>query len=321
MSGGEKVSFTSSSFVRAQPEAERDKLRTSGQEGGRPAQSSIRSALADATRRLAGTGSESARLDALLLLGHATGWSKAELLAHPERVVGPSAAAAFEGLVARRLVGEPVAYLLGTREFYGRDFRVDRRALIPRPETEMLVEIGISAVRGWLDRGVAPRVVDVGTGTGAIAVTVAAETGVPVVALDRSAAALSLARENAERLARASRVWLVQGDLVTALLGPIHVLLANLPYIPSGRVLPRDVADYEPLDALSAGPTGAEVVLELLAQAAPLLAPRGDVACEIDEGQGPAVAEAASSQFPGSAVEVRRDGASLERLLLVRLAA
>ncbi|HEX8968932.1 MAG TPA: peptide chain release factor N(5)-glutamine methyltransferase, partial [Chloroflexota bacterium] len=119
-----------------------------------------------ATGRLRLAGSPSPRLDAQLLLGSVTGWSRTALLAHPERSISAAAAVAFEALLARREANEPIAYLLGEREFYGRLFKVDRRALIPRPETELLVEIGRAGVARRRAAGISPRVVDVGTGCG-----------------------------------------------------------------------------------------------------------------------------------------------------------
>src|SRR5438105_12592777 len=127
-----------------------------------------------AARRLAAAGSSSARLDAQLLLGKVTGWSRTHVLAHPEREVDFAIESAFHGLVARREASEPIAYLLGEREFYGRLFKVDRRALIPRPETELLVDLGLAAVTRWRGTGVEPTVVEIGTGCGAVAISLAA---------------------------------------------------------------------------------------------------------------------------------------------------
>jgi release factor glutamine methyltransferase len=282
--------------------------------------STVAQLLDEAARRVEAAGSTSARLDALLLLARATGWSKTELLAHPERAVEPPATDLFATLLARRIAHEPIAYILGEREFYGRTFRVDRRALIPRPETEALVEIGIEATRRWRARGVEPTVVDVGTGCGAVAISLAAETGGRIIATERLWDALTLARENARALGQKDRVRLIQADLVSCLRGPIHVLLANLPYMPRGRSLPPDVQDYEPHGALFGGPRGAEILERLLWEAKPLLVPGAEVALEIDDkGQGEPLASLARELYDGSEVEIRQDGAGLERVLLVRL--
>jgi release factor glutamine methyltransferase len=282
--------------------------------------STVAQLLEEAARRIEAAGSTSARLDALLLLAHATGWSKIELLAHPERAVEPPGSDLFATLLARRIAHEPIAYILGEREFYGRTFRVDRRALIPRPETEALVEIGIEGTRRWRARGIEPTIVDVGTGSGAVAVSLAAETGERVVATERLWDPLTLARENACALGQEDRVRLVQADLVSCLRGPIHLLLANLPYMPRGRALPPDVQDYEPRAALFGGTRGTEILERLLWEARPLLAPGAEVALEIDDkDQSKPLASVARDLYADGEVEVRRDGAGLERVLWIGL--
>lgn len=278
--------------------------------------------LAEASARLRRAGSTSPRLDALLLLAHATGWARTRILAHPEWRIAAEQVDRFLALVERRVAREPVAYLVGERAFYGRTFRADRRALIPRPETELLVEEAIRAVAACRERGLEePLVVDVGTGSGAIAVSVAAETGACVVAADRSWAALELAHENVLLLGQAGRVRLLQADLLAGLRGPIHVLLANLPYIPRGRTLPVDVVGYEPREALFAGPRGTELNEALLEQARRLLAPGAVAVLELDEqGQAGPLRAAARRLFgPDASVEVLRDAAGAERALRLRL--
>jgi release factor glutamine methyltransferase len=276
--------------------------------------------LDEAARSIEAAGSSSAHLDALLLLARATGWSKIELLAHPEREVEPPTKDHFSGLVARRIAHEPIAYILGEREFYGRTFRVDRRALIPRPETEALVEIGIKATRRWRARGVEPTTVDVGTGCGAVAISLAAETGGRIIATERLWEPLTLARENARALGQEDRVRVIQADLVSCLRGPIHVLLGNLPYMPRGHSLPPDVQNYEPHAALFGGTRGTEVLERLLWEARPLLAPGAEGALEIDDKyQGKPLASLARDLYADCEVEVRRDGAGLERVLWIGL--
>ncbi|GAC1320108.1 MAG: peptide chain release factor N(5)-glutamine methyltransferase [Chloroflexota bacterium] len=277
-------------------------------------------AVAAAARRLAGAGSASARLDAQLLLRHVTGWSQAELLAHPERRLAPGVLDNFKALVERRLELEPIAYLVGEREFYGRTFRVDARVLIPRPETEILVDIGRAAVSRFRSLGVVGelRVVDVGTGCGAIAVSLAAEARVGVTAIDVSAAALMLARENADRLAP-GLVSFVLTDLLVGVSGPLHVVLANLPYVPSGRELPRDVADYEPSVAIFGGPRGTELIERFLPSAVGLLAPGGEIALELDEEeQAEPIAELARMLSPQAHVTIEQDGGGYDRVVHLR---
>jgi release factor glutamine methyltransferase len=269
-----------------------------------------------ATRRLGRAGVGSARLEAELLLGKVTGWSRTEVLAHPERMVSAPLEGAYMELVARREVCEPIAYLLGEREFYGRMFRVDRRALIPRPETELLVDLGRAAVARWRAGGTEPRVIDVGTGCGAIAVSVALEADVPVVATDVSLAALTLAVENVSL--HSARVLAVAANLLEGLRGPLHVVLANLPYVPSQRVLPSDVRDYEPHVALFGGPRGTELIERFLHEARPLLAPKGELNVELDEEeQASPVAALARELYPQAEVSVCQDAGGYDRVVRV----
>lgn len=234
------------------------------------------------------------------------------MLAHPEREISPDAASAFVDLVRRRSESEPIAYLLGEREFYGRQFRVDRRALIPRPETEVLVDLGVAAIR----RFPAPRVVDVGTGCGAIGISVAVEGSVPVLGTDISYEALTLARENADL--HRGQLLVVQSDLLGALRGPLHVVLANLPYVPSGRLLPPDVREYEPAVALFGGSQGTELIEKLLGQAQPLLAPGAELCVELDEeDQATPVAALARRLYSSATVEVVKDNGGYDRVVRI----
>jgi release factor glutamine methyltransferase len=276
--------------------------------------SRARDKLETAARRLRSAGSTSPRLDAELLLAHVLGVSREAVLTHPEREIDASAAGSFEVLVERRARAEPMAYLLGQREFYGRVFKVDQRALIPRPETELLVDIGRAAVGSGLSR-----VVEVGTGSGAVAVSLAAETDCSLVATDVSWDALALARENARALGQAARVRFVQTDLLAGVRGPLEVVLANLPYIPSGRVLPPDVADYEPGVALYAGPAGTELLERLLRQARSLLADQFQVALELDEcDQAQPMLALARALYPTARASICRDAGGYERVLLIQ---
>ncbi|MGI9149568.1 MAG: peptide chain release factor N(5)-glutamine methyltransferase [Chloroflexota bacterium] len=271
-------------------------------------------------RQLGVIGATSSRLEAQLLLGHATGRSRAALLAHPELSVTTAEERAFLGFLARREAGEPIAYVMGEREFYGRMFRVDRRALIPRPETELLVDLGCAAVARWRTTGLEPIVVDIGTGCGAIAISIRAESGVHVVGTDRSADALALAKENAWSHHVSGSVSLVQTDLVGGLRGPLHLILANLPYVPRDRDLPREVKDYEPALAIFGGARGTELIERLLREARPLLAPGAEVCVELDEEeQAEPMAALARGLYLDAVVSVHQDLGGYDRVVRVHL--
>lgn len=250
-------------------------------------------------------GSGLERLDAELLLAHALGVDRGEFHRAPEREVPPGAEAAFRALAARRARAEPVAYLLGTKGFRWLDLAVDARVLVPRPETEGLVEAAVEL----LPRGA--RVVDVGTGSGAIALALASErSDLAVVATDVSADALAVARGNAERLGLA--VAFASGDLLEGVEGPIDAVVANPPYVADDEILPPDVADWEPLLALRAGPDGLDVIRRLVpaaADRAPFLA------LEVGRGQAPAVA-ALCRDAGLSRVAVRSDLAGIPRVVV-----
>jgi release factor glutamine methyltransferase len=243
------------------------------------------------------------------------------LLAHPERGVSASDQRAFRALEARRVAAEPVAYILGKREFYGREFSVDPRVLIPRPETELLVDIGKAAVARWRAAGV-PQLtaLDVGAGSGSIAVSLALESGVKVAATDISLGALSSARANARRLGAGGLVNFVQTDLVAGLRGPLHVVLANLPYVPLSRELPNDVRDYEPARALFGGERGTELIERLLREAVPLLADGAELAVELDEqDQATPMAALARELYPRAEITICRDAGGYDRVVRVLL--
>jgi release factor glutamine methyltransferase len=259
--------------------------------------------LNSGTERLRASGSESARLDTELLLGWAIGAGRTAVIAHPYAPVGADALATFEAAVARREKGEPVAYVRGMKEFYGLAFATDRRALIPRPETELLVEAAEREVAWRLTSEPRPagtpnlRVVDVGTGSGAIAIALATLlrrrrmlSEVTLLAVDSSAEALGLARENAVAHAVADVVEFAEADLLPSGEAPFDLILANLPYIPSADMDGLPVAaSFEPRVALDGGPDGLDVVRRLLAALPSALAPTGTALLEIGFDQGPAV--------------------------------
>jgi release factor glutamine methyltransferase len=243
-------------------------------------------ALQAARGRLAAI-SKNPRRDAELLLAHLLGWDQAALLTHPERVLTPAEADQFEGMLRRRLASEPVQYITGVQEFFGLPFEVSPAVLIPRPETEHLVE----AVLERFGRESSPRIVDVGTGSGAIAVALAhAIPRSQVTAVDLSSAALEVAQRNADRHGVLERVTLLQSDLLAALGSEeFEAVVSNPPYISEGEVLEPQVLNYEPRSALYAGPTGLEIYERLIPQARRVLRPRGWLMLEIGYGQSPAL--------------------------------
>ncbi len=264
----------------------------------------VREALSASVDALAAAGVEDPRLDAELLLGRATGLERAALVAQPATEVPPPAARAFGEMVRRRLRREPVAYILGSRSFRHIELAVDRRVLVPRPETELLVEVALERRPG--------RVLDLGTGSGAIALAVADELpDCEVLATDISPGALEVARGNAERLGLAVRVEFRQGSVPPG--ERVDLVLANLPYVAERDWpgLQPEVIEWEPREALLAGPDGLDAYRALFAQ--PPAAPA--VAVEVGEGQAPAVAELArAAGFARTAV--RRDLAGIERVVV-----
>jgi release factor glutamine methyltransferase len=259
--------------------------------------------LAAATVRLATAGCDTPRLDAELLLGFVRGVDRGRLVIDRDAVMDGEAAGRFEALVARREAREPVAYILGLRAFRRLDLSVDRRVLIPRPETELLVEVGLGLAAGF-------RVVDVGTGSGAVALALKDERpDLRVRGTDVSADALAVARTNATRLGL--DVPFSQADLGDS--QPADALLANLPYVADGAELPPEITRYEPAGALFAGPDGLDLIRRLVAAVAgPTV---GLMALEIGPEQSAEVQRLLrDSGF--AAVAVRHDLAGLERVVV-----
>ena len=281
-------------------------------------------------------------LDTEVLLRHVLGIDRAGLLAHPERVLTEAQRQRYRRLLRRRAAGEPVAYLTGRREFMGHSFVVDARVLVPRPETELLVERALAhlpPVQAALApqgppkcnvqsgcgpaNGAAPRVVDVGTGSGAIAVSLAAAwPAVRVVATDVSAEALAVARRNARRVLGPGwwrRVRFRHGSLLEPVRGPVDLIAANLPYVRSEEMagLPVSVRRFEPALALDGGGDGLEAYRELLRQAPGKVRPGGVVLMECDPRQADELAALARAAHPGGTVTVRRDLAGRERVVEV----
>jgi release factor glutamine methyltransferase len=267
------------------------------------------------------------RLDARLLLAHVLEQEPAYLYTHPEYELNDQQSAAWQDLLTRRLQGEPVAYLLGQKAFYGLDFAVDRRVLIPRPETELLVEQALKLIGQRLNRGETPLVADIGTGSGAIPISLAIhEPRLPAIyAVDISAEALEVARSNCQLHQVAGRVRLLQGDLLDPLPEPVDLLLANLPYVGTGEQnhMQPDVLNYEPHLALFSGHEGLDLLYRLLDQARHSMKLRPGAVCLLETGyqhRGPLTSRA-SELWPEALITWRQDYAGWDRLLQIELPA
>ncbi|MFW6056725.1 MAG: peptide chain release factor N(5)-glutamine methyltransferase [Chloroflexota bacterium] len=275
--------------------------------------------LVDIRRRLSASGISDSRHEAYLLLQHFTGWTLTGLLTRLQTPLPPDIQPALEEAVERRLRHEPLQHITGSTGFYGRDFTVDYRALIPRPETEILVERVTSHFAG-VSRPL--RFLDVGTGSGIIAITLACELSHALVdAVDISAEAIEVARANVRLHRVEGRVSLIQTDLGTPFRRAYDAIVANLPYIPSAdwAHLQPEVRLREPARALDGGPDGLTHVTRLLAQAPSLLLPGGLLVVEIGEGQADRVEKRLQVSGCWNDIQVRSDLAGIRRVVTARL--
>ncbi len=280
----------------------------------------LREALRQAEARIAAGSIPDARLEAELLLMHALRVERAELYARLEDPLPPAAEDRFQALVDRRLRHEPAAYIRGRAWFYGIELVVDHRVLVPRAETELLVETVLGLVKERFAEGQPCTIADVGTGSGAIAVALALHLpGARIWATDVSPAALEVARVNSVRRGVQDRVELLPGDLLAPLPGTVDIIAANLPYVRDADIpgLAPEVRDYEPLSALAGGPDGLDVVRRLLAGVRDYLRPRGAVVLEIGLGQAEPAVFLAWKHLPGCAADLVRDFAGIERVLRI----
>ncbi|GAC1693048.1 MAG: peptide chain release factor N(5)-glutamine methyltransferase [Ktedonobacteraceae bacterium] len=280
-----------------------------------------RSALAEA-------GQSIPRLDVQVILGHVLDVDRATLIAHPEMQLTGEQERQFQQLLERRKQGEPIAYLVGHKEFYDLDFLVDRRVLIPRPETELLVEIALKIIRDLLARGPAdwaPVVADIGTGSGVIPITLAVqEPRLPYLyASDISPDSMRVARLNCQRYAVEHRVHLLLGDLLTPLPEPVDVLTANLPYVGTDEIetLPSDVRNYEPHLALFSGTQGLDLLGRFFKEAhqSSKLKEHAVLLLEIGYLQREALANLLHELWPQAIVTFEKDYAGWDRLMQVIL--
>jgi release factor glutamine methyltransferase len=287
--------------------------------------------LSAITDRLRQSGSDTPRLDAELLLGYVLGVDRTGVVAHPEARVGDGQVPQIEAAVRRRERGEPVAYIRGVKEFHGLAIGVDPRVVIPRPDTELLVDAAVDRVREVLTSGTWDgrrpfRIWDVGTGSGAIALAISADLrrrryggAFHVMATDRSTDALAVAVENAVGHGLAESIEFGRGDLFEVEQEPelpVDLVVANLPYIASDEV-PRlaVAASFEPASALDGGPDGLDVVRRLLDGLAAVLASTGQALLEIGADQADAASDAARAALPGWRSWILRDLADRPRVL------
>jgi len=290
----------------------------------RPTSPTITDILSKSTRYLREKGSTTPRLDAELLVAEALGLSRVELYTHFDQPLNEAEVDRCRQLVLRRGKGEPVAYITGRAYFRHLTLRVDRSVLVPRPETEHLVEIALKLLMEG-DWGThAPEVLDVGTGSGAIAVALAVDfPEARITGVDASEAALELARENARVAGTGDRVSFACSDLFDDL-DPLHtfdIIISNPPYISAEEwpSLPVDVREYEPREALWGGPDGLDFYRRLAVDAPQLLRPRGCLILEIGHSQGPAVRELLTETNLFETIDIEKDYADHERVVVAQM--
>lgn len=253
--------------------------------------------LNEASRYLSRKGVTTPRLDAEVLLAHALECRRIDLYLRHDQPLDPSELDGFRELLRRRGRREPVAYLTGTKEFWSLPLRVTPQVLIPRPETELLVEVALGSLGSRVGRP--PRIVrvlEIGTGSGAVSIAMVREIGdgVHLVATDVSGDALEVAKANARRFQVEDRISFLQGDLFEALgpgIGLFSLIVSNPPYVPTDEIagLPPEVRDYEPLCAMDGGRDGLGVIGRILEQAPEWLEEGGSLLLEVGDGQGPSV--------------------------------
>ena len=279
----------------------------------------VSEALRRGTRLIESTGSDEARLEAELLLMHALKTDRVHLYERLQDDLTTRASEYYQRLLDRRRVHEPTPYIVGHKEFFGMEFEVSRSTLIPRPETETLVELIIDFAR---DRSTHNRftAVDVGTGAGVIAIAMACELpNARVIATDVSKRAMALALRNAERHDVAERIEFVDGDTLFPVEGTTNVIAANLPYVTTEDWLaaPPEIREWEPRKALDGGVDGLRCIRRLFRQAPEKLARDGALFAEIGDRQGKAARSLAEEAFPEAEVEIRPDLAGRDRVICV----
>jgi release factor glutamine methyltransferase len=275
-----------------------------------------RQALAQARGTLADNNIDDATLEGEILLRHVLGINRSQLFADLDGNVSPARAENLEQLLERRLSGEPSAYITGHREFYGLDFKVNRHVLIPRPESELLVEKALSLCRSHAMSIIA----DIGTGCGAIAISLAKNLpSATIYATDISPQALEVAGENCRRHGVTDKVVLLQGDMLGVLPEPVDLIVANLPYVREAELPGSGPLSFEPRLALNGGKDGLDRIKFLCRQAGDKLRNNGSMLLEIGQGQTKAVKAIMHESFPSALIEIDRDLAGIERVISLRL--
>jgi len=284
----------------------------------------LRDAVSQAGRILAHAGNESAELDAEVLLGHALAMTREQLIVMADSPLGAEPSERFQSLLARRLQREPVAYIVGRQEFWSLDFQVTRDVLIPRPETERLIEVALLlAAQSRSDKPL--RVLDIGTGSGVIAVSIAKELpSARIFATDISPSALAIARRNATLNGVIERIIFRCGDLYAAIADQktqFDLIVTNPPYIRRAEIatLKPEVSQWEPSAALDGGADGLDFYRRIAAQAGQFLAPKGTIALEIGSGMGAEVLPILIQAGPFQDVKIVHDYAGRERVAVARV--
>ncbi|MFC1931304.1 peptide chain release factor N(5)-glutamine methyltransferase [Chloroflexota bacterium] len=272
----------------------------------------LKQVLSRARGILTANNIEEASLESELLLRHVLGIDRVQLYLGLNRELNPGQEKTFWELVERRLKGEPTAYIIGNREFYGLGFHVDPNVLIPRPESELLVEKALSLAQQLSIATVA----DIGTGCGAVAISLAMNLPeARIYATDISARALEVARLNCRKHGVADKICLLEGDMLAPLPEPVDLIVANLPYVKESDLSHDGSLSFEPVVALNGGSAGLEKIRQLCRQAGGKLRPRGCLLLEIGQGQGKAVATLLNGLFPLAELEIFPDLRGIERVV------
>lgn len=276
----------------------------------------LESWIKQAVVRLQGS-SDTPLLECHALLSHALSKPREWIIAHPDTVLTNDEQSVLESNLLRLIDGTPLPYLTGIQAFYGLDFEVSPEVLVPRPETELLVEEAVN----WLHAHPGKRqVLDVGTGSGAIAVALADQVpDLRVTAVDISPLALEIARRNAEKFMVSDRIAFEQSDLLENVTPGFDLIAANLPYIPSGKLRSLSVSRFEPMLALDGGPDGLNLIRKFITHAPQYLCPGGLILMEIESGQGDAVCALAQDSITSGSIRLIKDYAGHPRLIFIQV--